>query len=783
MFLPSSRSLILVACLLAAPSGFAEGPRAAERVGSGRLADGGFDAPRLESRAASATRGLPVEPVALLRARLARRAELAVPEPPPLARPKAIGDRLVLSQDDGRLPPLDATEEARLAASPGLAGASDFVAARFPARALASRPPFRVSEVLLGLDNLHGATTWPLVEVRVEDGSAPLDPRGGSLVASVTDFDAPAAGLTPAPVGSTSPTLFQRLRLGLPDLDVPDAWLSDGAFDDDFARTDEPLSNPTSDWLECVGANCQSASSFLAVASGRVVRGSATAASLGVKFPALAVDDVRPAFDLDLDVSVQLDLSAGTATRAGLAVRTAGVDAYYRVEYVKASDVVAVDAVTPGGTVPLGSFPVAAPSDTPLLGVRVEGVNPSVTLTCFVGGVQVGQATDSTYRFSSALLALVASDAASSGEAWDDLVAQRRPDVHVVVQLPPGEQAAIPLDVSDDSLQALSVSTSSDGVLFTPRPAGTGCLNPGNPTIQLEVEDTVGDRLFQNEAHVVKLELPCATCPTTRNLCVENAGSAERREPVHVVGEAFDVRVSWWNENLSAGDGLLLRASLWPSACWAVGALGGPEAVLESVVGATGSQPLLGAQVLRRDVGQFTPAFEGEYCVIVEELHDTNADCCPDGEETNPLPGATCPGACTPIAGSDSNPTTRIVLRDVRVEAPCTPLPAGMSNLACDSLRVAQEVPGDPLPTRLSWGVVDTAQFPDQYNVHLMEGRRFDAALRFEELAPIVDRPVGLLTRVLELATPGPGRPLWMAIFQTDGCPSADSLQDPVPCP
>jgi hypothetical protein len=697
----------------------------------------------------------------------------AVPAGGPRAlRPKAVGDTLLLSLDDDLPAVLGDTYEARLDVSGGVAGASDLVAVRFPSQSLAVAPPFRVRDVVLGLDDVHGRTTFPAVEVWVEDPLIPLTPGSGPRSSAVTNFDAAAAGLPAPPPGATRPTAFARLPVGMPPLDVPDAWLSDGSFDDDFDRADEPLDNLASDWLECQDVLCGGdvTDKSLSLSAGRVVRDVTGASSLAVKFQAAGVFDVRPAHDIDTWATVDLDLSAPTATRAGLAVRALGVDAFYRVEYVKATDQVEVDAVTPATVVALGAFNALFPSDTPRLGVRVTGGERQTMLEVYVGGAPIGTATDPTFRMTGRLLGLVASDPASSGEAWDALAVERRPDVFTVVRLPPGEDVGLPLDVSTDSVISGSVLLSSDGVTYAPLGEAPGCVNPGNPFVQLEVEDIVGDRLFEQEAHVVALALTCPTCPTGPDACLENAAAAERRRTVYTEGRVHDVTVSWWNEHLSDADRLIFRASAWDAPCSAVGALVA-EGTL--VVGPDDGQRTAGPVLRTATVASFTPPVEGAYCVVVEEWHDLNGDCCPDGAETVPIPGGSCPGPCAPAPGSDSNPSTAITVRDVRVEAACTPVAA--SNLDGRSLRV-ERTNGDRVRTTLRWDVVDPFTFPARYNFHLMEAEAIGAGLAFLDVAPIVDRPVGVLTRDYDLTPPAGGRALWMSINETDGCPSGNSL-------
>jgi hypothetical protein len=192
------------------------------------------------------------------------------------------------------------------------------------------------------------------------------------------------------------------------------------------------------------------------------------------------------------------------------------------------------------------------------------------------------------------------------------------------------------------------------------------------------------------------------------------------------------------------------------------------------IVGADAGQLSTGPTRRSATVFQFVPPDVGSYCVVVEERHDLNADCCPDGAETTPLgtPAEGCPAACAPIAGSDDNPTNSVVFRTIAVEAACTPL--ATANLDGLSLRVTRP-DGDDVTTTLSWAVL--SGFPGRFNVHYMEAERYDPSYCFQDIAPIRDRPIGVTQRSYDMPV-SPGRPLWMAVFEQDGCPSANSIDD-----
>lgn len=757
-------------------------------AGPSRLADGGFDvhALRDDDPAPAGALRIGLEPAPFVMERL-RAGEGRIPPDPsaPPGRPSAVGDRLVVALDDGMDLPVDRSYEARLDVSGGPAGPTDAIAVRFPARALAKAPPFRVSSVLLGLDDLHGATTWPAIELWLEDSLAPLRPRSGPSSAA-TSFDAVGAGLSPAPPGSPRPTNFLRLAVPIA-LDVPDEWLADGSFDDDFFRPDGPLDDGFSDWLECQDGMCAPppGAPLLRLVGGAVVRNTTGFASLGVKFPAAAVADVRPSQDIDLRVGVTIrDGDAGFG-RAGLALRALAADAFYRVEYVKTPPSVEVAAVTPLGVFVLGSFPAGPSTGSRRLEVIVTGGAPAVDLAVTLDSVPLGTVADTTYRFVGGLVGLSASDPASSGEEWDDMVVERRPDVFVVVGYPPGEDVGLPMDVSLDSLRSDAILVSSDGSSFSPRPLGFGCAQPGNPFVQLEVEDSVaGDRLFQQEAHVVEVAVTCATCPPAVQDCRDSRSLIEASLPSLLAGQAIDVSVGWWNEHL-ADDSLIFRATAYTGPCDA------PDVNVASasvIVGPDAGQ-LVGPVELRRStVLGFVPADPGEYCIVVEELHDSNGDCCPDGAETSPLGG--CGGACLPVPAGDSNPSTAFAFRDITVGPACTPRGADVLrdgpddfdgdtvpdevNLDGASLRVTRGA-GDIVI--LAWDVVDVLVFPARYNVLLMEGARLPDGDCFRVVGPVFDQPSGTTSRSYDLPV-GPGRPVWLAVYETDGCMGDASVSD-----
>lgn len=701
--------------------------------------------------------------------------------PPERPRPHALGDRLVLSLDDGLGADVFQSWEGGLSVSGGRSGPADWVAVRFPSQALAVAPPFRVTDVVLGLDDLFGRVTWPTVGVTVEDPAQPLLPGVGLGPGnSVSDHDG-AAALPAAPAGSPRPTDVARVAVGLPDVDVVPAWLADGSFDDAFDRADEALDNPNSSWLECQGGLCGGFSSLRVAGfappgapDGAVVRTASGTPVLGIRFQEADVFDLRPARDLDLRVRAQLDLADAAASRAGLALRAMAPDALYRVEYVKATNQVEVVAATPGGDVVVDAFAVGAPTAQPLLEVDVLGATPAVTLVVRVDGVEVGTAVDATWRFTGTLSGLSASDPAGAGEAWSSFEVERRPDVFALVAFPAGEEAALAVDLSDAAVISASTLLSDDGATFWPRPAGSGCFNPGNAFVQLEVEEVTDQSLlFENEAHVVRVDVDCPTCRVGVAACADNLALTERLRPTPTVGESHDVRVSWWNEHLSDGDTLLFRASVWDAPCdSASGSLVASGGV---VVGTDPGQLGTGPVLREAAVLTFTPASAGPHCVVIEELHDLNGDCCGDGFEDVPLGEPGCPGACVATGATDSNPSTRILLRDVTFAATCAP--AAASNLAGDSLRVTRPA-GDPVVTTVEWALVDGDLFPQRYNVHVIDGDRFGGTACFSAGAPVLDVVVGETSRSYDLPAGGVGKVLWLKVFETDGCPAGASLPD-----
>lgn len=106
--------------------------------------------------------------------------------------------------------------------------------------------------------------------------------------------------------------------------------------------------------------------------------------------------------------------------------------------------------------------------------------------------------------------------------------------------------------------------------------------------------------------------------------------------------------------------------------------------------------------------------------------------------------------------------------------------PKGSSNLSENSFRV-MKTGSDPLETRLTWEVVNPGQFPEDVNLHMMEAERYnttDFPLGFEEFGPIFSTIVGTEppSTVLDIQAPASGRALWMAVYETDGCPTGNSI-------
>ena len=755
---------IALALALAAPEAGAAGPT---------LAEGGFS--RGERGGPQPDGG-----AFALRARLAAiSAGAATVSASPRALPKALGDSLVVSLDDG-VAPVGGDWESRLDVSGGPAGPADAIAVRFPASALAVAPPFDVSQVIVGLDDRHGVTSWP-VELWLEDSVAPLQPRqGGATVSGL--LDAAASGLVP--VSGGRPSDFRRVAVPL-RLSVPDAWLSDGAFDDDFERTAVPLAD--ADWVECEDATCGTRNVMLS--GGRAVRETGGGALLAVRFPSAPQESMRPHRDLDVHASVRIAESAAGFRRAGLALRVIAPDAYYRIEYIQTPPQVQVTAVLPPpfGDVAIGApLPVGTPtSGTRTLDVTVTGTTPSVRFDVSVDGVPLGTVTDATWRLAGWYAGLTASDPAGAGEAWDDFRVERRPDVFAVVAFPPGADAGLPLDVSDLSLASQSVLESADGTSFSPLGLRAGCANPGNPFVQLRVEDSVtGDRLFQREAHVVAVGLDCPTCTPGPGTCSRNLGVSEHAVPALVPGAAVTASVRWWNEHL-ADDTVLFRGTLWSGPCESPGA----QLATATVTGV----PSLGqgtATVSAADVLAFTPSDPGPHCLTIEELHDVNGDCCPDGEETTPLGG--CAGACTPVAPSDSNGGTRWTLVDLLVGNPCAS-PKGEDvgrdgptdtdgdgipdeiNLDGTSLRVARGAAADEID--LAWSRHDALVFPAIYHVHAASSATFARDACYLEQAPVLESVVGSTAVTLSLPT-ALGDAAWIAVHETDGCDGGRSVPD-----
>lgn len=774
-----TRPSLALLVVLAAPSPWAR---------DASLAAGGFQPPR--AGAAAVRPGPPSAASAEVRRLLGLGAA-----PVPIlerAAPKSLGDRLVMSVDDG-VDPVGPAWEGRLDVSGGAAGPSDAVAVRFPMQSLGT-PPLDVTGAIVGLDDRHGVTTWA-VETWLEDVNDPLQPRRGTTSAAAA-LDASSAGLvaTTAP----RPTAFQRVRAPL-RMTVPDAWLSDGAFDDDFARSDGPLSDGNGDWLECEDGACGRVPLDVDVVSGAAVRTTGGGRLLVVKFPALDVESRRPHRDIDITASVDVRDDTVGFTRAGLALRVMASDAFYRVEYQRTPSQVVVTAVLPApiGEVPIGTLPVSSPSSgSRRLLVRVTGTDP-VAFDVSVDGLVNGRVSDATWRLTGWYAGLSASDPATRAETWDSFRVERHPDVFAVVGFPPGEDVGLPADRSTFSLASESLLLSADGASFVPATATAPCFNPGNPFVQLEVEDTtLGDALFEREGRVAAVSLACASCPEGPERCARNLSIAERMRPTLTSGEAASVAVRFWDEHLLS-DTLIFTGDLWEGSCDARTNL-----VTSGVAVGVASLPQAAGSAATQEVTlmSFTPVAAGPHCLVIQELHDANGDCCPDGEETSPLGG--CPGACAPVPPSDSNAATRVTLVDLLVEDACRALAEDVMrdgpddvtgdgvtdeiNLDGGSLRVTRAAGDD---VTLAWSVVDPVVPAARYNLHLLDAAIFDRSACFLDEAPVVGLVVG--RTVQTMTVPSSAAPVWLAVYESGGCGAEASVVDAshddparrVPCP
>jgi hypothetical protein len=206
------------------------------------------------------------------------------------------------------------------------------------------------------------------------------------------------------------------------------------------------------------------------------------------------------------------------------------------------------------------------------------------------------------------------------------------------------------------------------------------------------------------------------------------------------------------------------------------------------LVGPDAGQLLGPAELRRSGVLSFVPIDPGEYCIVVEEHHDANGDCCPDGAETVPL--GSCGGACLVVAPSDSNPATAFAFRDIMVGPACTPRGADVLrdgpddfngdtvpdeiNLDGASLRVARGA-GDSVI--LAWAVLDIRVYPARYNVLLMEGMALPDGDCFRVVGPVFDQPSGTTSRSYDVPV-SLGRPTWLAVHETDGCMGDASVSD-----
>jgi len=688
------------------------------------------------------------------------------------------GDVVMIHSDDEMVVAPAFSYEGRLNVTECAAGPSDFLAVRYATQDISPELPVEVRGIELGLDNRHGRTTWPSIALHREDRANPLQPST-TVDGVVVDFADPVA--LPAPAGD-APDAFGRFLASFAAGVTVDRELDldDGAYSDAFDRSDQTLDNASSDWLECdlMSLTCAGALRFNVV--GQVAEKSVGGDGFVAKFPAAAVHDVRPVEDVNIALRVAYDVTDAMAQRAGVFLRGMSLTEFYVVEYLKATDEIQLGAMTTSGFQTIATV-AAGTGPTGTLEVRVWGSHPETHIEVAVnGGAPVISEDDATYTFSGVFRGLL-SLGASTGERWDDFEVLRDRDLFAVVQLPPGEDAALPAELSSGTIAWRNVMQSNDGTSFTPLATAPGCGTVGSPRppntfVGLEVADTTTDSIdnvFQVESKLVSLELDCPGCPIRQNECSANTGGVDATAPLIEVGQDVDISFTWWNEHAPEIDAILWRVAVWDVPCGLISQVPGPVFMQDVTPVVAAGQDVQPATLMTitppvRWAGGASTA--SGHCVQVIEFYDTNLptkDGCPDGWEGTP-----CPAACSCIADPDQNIATGVIQLDFDVADPC--LPVGVSGLDANTLMLARDAI-DPSLTLLEWQSLGPVR---SYNLHATGSKPALADATIRDDVPVWRR-VDVALSVTDELRPECRLPSMVRVFEADGCPSARSLADP----
>jgi len=476
--------------------------------------------------------------------------------------------------------------------------ASDYMATRYVPSQLAKQLPFDIDAVWMNIDNLYSwSRNWE-IQVVLESDATPFTPDLSQSLAT-TIFD--TSTIWPVARDPNDPSQNAEIRNAKVDFAVNGSYppsamfaIEDGANSDDFDRADEPLDSGGL-WAECDPTTCGLASPTLNVQGNRVVAGG-PGSWLGWRFPDQDAGDcdgdgdpstfapcarylhgyigsnVLHNPDDDVRLSVDFDLTAAGATRAGVFARAdrlfedAGLADYYAI-YLSDDRVnppsLQITANTrdtsnmPVETV-LASFPINVPP-TGTLTVAIEGYDP-VNFTVDVTGNATVQYSESAMLFHgdapSDFIGWLGDPTtgaipisiglgnvfgiifpnAGGGEALDNFRTERHKDLFVVAKLPVETTAhttpqpiRVLYDAADESREFFNTFFTRDGTGWTQALFGLAddCQKFGwNLHLGLQVTDPgpTGNSLFQWNSTMASLHLSSCTSPTLSYTCGQSQG-------------------------------------------------------------------------------------------------------------------------------------------------------------------------------------------------------------------------------------------------------------------
>lgn len=468
-------------------------------------------------------------------------------------------------------------------------GASDYYANRFVTSQLARQLPFEIDAAWMLIDNAYAwSRNWQL-SVVPESSTTPYFPEFSTILTSGT-VDAQAYF---PQVARGGPVNDLNVRAQMPNVPYPAAGvlaINDLSHDDTFNRADGPIHAQASgaQWIECSGTACFPAAPTLLVTGNRL-RASAAGTNIAWRLPGREVAPTTPDplryfydyiedsaalfFNPDNDVRMDLsyDLSAGSATRAGVFARGtfdgANIINYYAI-YVDAGAGVVSIADSNNFAAPLMSSAPGVPA-TGILRVEVTGFSP-VTFNVYVDGNPVLTFQDTNamrlYRGDVGFGNIfgVAFPNAGGGEIIDGFVVRRNADLFVVAKMPAGEDVFIWGDGDETGREFFNTFTSTTGTTWAQTGVCTGatnidCVKIRNTMVALQVTEPVGlpvgqHSLYQLNNTFTTLRLPCCTCTSKVYTCgcanalLDPCGSPFDTRPMYDVNQAIDIVPVFANE-------------------------------------------------------------------------------------------------------------------------------------------------------------------------------------------------------------------------------------------